>query len=201
MRCPPSSPPITARASTAFCSSPGPPIAIGSMPTIIAPAVMRTGRSRVLPASTQPARDAFVLHALAREGHEQDRIRGRNANRHDRAHQRWDAQGSARDKQHHHNAAAGAGKAQYDGERVDEILKIHHHQKINEHRRKHEPDAEAVEGRLHALRLPGKRKRVARLELASELSEYLVDLSGHAAKVAIGDARIDIVHRSYVVRG
>src|SRR5260221_12277936 len=44
------SPPITARASAAFCSSPGPPIAIGNMPTIIAAAVISTGRMRVCPA-------------------------------------------------------------------------------------------------------------------------------------------------------
>src|SRR5271168_4369504 len=44
-------PPMTARASAAFCSSPAPPIAIGIMPTIIAPAVISTGRMRVRPAS------------------------------------------------------------------------------------------------------------------------------------------------------
>src|ERR1700743_3258333 len=38
------SPPITARASEAFCSSPAPPIAIGIMPTIIAAAALSTGR-------------------------------------------------------------------------------------------------------------------------------------------------------------
>jgi hypothetical protein len=44
-------PPITARARAAFCSSPGPPIAIGIMPTIIAAAVINTGRMRVCPAA------------------------------------------------------------------------------------------------------------------------------------------------------
>jgi len=39
-----SNPPMTARASAACCSSPGPPIAIGTMPTIIAAAVINTGR-------------------------------------------------------------------------------------------------------------------------------------------------------------
>ena len=47
---PTATPPMTALASTAFCSSPGPPIAIGIMPTIIAAAVINTGRSRVVPA-------------------------------------------------------------------------------------------------------------------------------------------------------
>src|SRR5712675_935217 len=41
---------MTARASAAFCSSPGPPIAIGIIPTIIAAAVISTGRIRVRPA-------------------------------------------------------------------------------------------------------------------------------------------------------
>ena len=49
---PTSTPPITARASTAFCSSPAPPSAIGTMPTIIAAAVISTGRSRVVPADS-----------------------------------------------------------------------------------------------------------------------------------------------------
>src|ERR1700733_11963278 len=45
-------PPITARPRGAFCSPPSPnPNAIGIIPMIIARAVMRTGRKRVLPAS------------------------------------------------------------------------------------------------------------------------------------------------------
>src|SRR2546425_6519393 len=61
------SPPITARASAAFCSSPGPPIAIGNMPTIIAAAVISTGRMRVCPASRA------ARNALRRAGDEQHR--------------------------------------------------------------------------------------------------------------------------------
>src|ERR1700722_19024953 len=50
-------PPMTARASGAFCSPPSPmPSAIGSMPTIIAKAVMMIGRSRVDPAETAAAK-------------------------------------------------------------------------------------------------------------------------------------------------
>ena len=47
------SPPITARPNGAFCSPPSPkPSAIGTMPMIIARAVISTGRMRVYPAST-----------------------------------------------------------------------------------------------------------------------------------------------------
>ncbi len=46
------SPPITARPRGAFCSPPSPnPRAIGTMPMIIARAVISTGRNRVKPAS------------------------------------------------------------------------------------------------------------------------------------------------------
>src|SRR6202007_346540 len=47
------SPPITARPSGAFCSPPSPrPVAMGTIPMIIAKAVMMTGRIRTKPAST-----------------------------------------------------------------------------------------------------------------------------------------------------
>jgi len=46
-------PPITARPSGAFCSPPSPkPKAIGTIPMIIASAVISTGRTRVYPAET-----------------------------------------------------------------------------------------------------------------------------------------------------
>src|SRR5579859_3927724 len=55
-------PPMTARASGAFCSPPSPmPSAIGSMPMIIAHAVMIMGRSRVKPAVTAASRGATPL--------------------------------------------------------------------------------------------------------------------------------------------
>ncbi len=56
-------PPTTARPSGAFCSPPSPrPKAIGSMPMIIASAVINTGRRRVTPASiaaTTPLTPSF----------------------------------------------------------------------------------------------------------------------------------------------
>ncbi len=48
-----SNPPITARPRGAFCSPPSPrPIAMGSIPMIIAKAVISTGRNRANPACT-----------------------------------------------------------------------------------------------------------------------------------------------------
>src|SRR5579859_1511876 len=54
-----SRPPITARASGAFCSPPSPiPSAIGIMPRIMAPAVIRTGRRRVYPADIAATKES-----------------------------------------------------------------------------------------------------------------------------------------------
>src|SRR4029077_11791004 len=51
------SPPITARPSGAFCSPPSPtPTSMGTIPMIIASAVISTGRSRVFPASSAAPR-------------------------------------------------------------------------------------------------------------------------------------------------
>ena len=53
---PRASPPMTARPSGAFCSPPSPsPSDMGSMPRIIASAVISTGRRRVMPASERGA--------------------------------------------------------------------------------------------------------------------------------------------------
>src|ERR1700735_4282070 len=59
-------PPTTARAKAAFCSPPGSPIAIGSMPTIIAVAVISTGRIRGTPASPGASRGGFPASCSSR---------------------------------------------------------------------------------------------------------------------------------------
>src|SRR5947208_4681268 len=54
------SPPITARPSGAFCSPPSPkPKAMGSIPIIMAAAVMMTGRMRVWPAASAAERESI----------------------------------------------------------------------------------------------------------------------------------------------
>ena len=57
---------MTARASAAFCSSPAPPIAIGIMPTIIAAAVIRTGRIRVRPAAIAASKAVMPASCCSR---------------------------------------------------------------------------------------------------------------------------------------
>ena len=85
---------MTARPSGAFCSPPSPrPSDIGSMPMIIASAVMSTGRRRVMPAaSAAVARVAPDLALIVGEGDHEDAVRGRDADAHDRAHERGHAE-------------------------------------------------------------------------------------------------------------
>src|SRR4029079_4406706 len=111
-------PPITAWPSGAFCSPPSPrPSDIGSMPMIMASAVMTTGRQRTKPASMAAAagspsaasrsRAKLMTHTtlarpqpLAREADDQHRVGGRHAHAHDRAGQRRHRQRGAGGKQH-----------------------------------------------------------------------------------------------------
>ena len=61
------SPPITARPRGAFCSPPSPsPSAIGNMPIIIARAVIKTGRKRLVPASHADASGSIPCWRLLR---------------------------------------------------------------------------------------------------------------------------------------
>ena len=131
-----SRPPITARARAAFCSSPAAPIAIGIMPTIIAAAVISTGRMRVRPAAiaaSRALRPAWLL--LASEGDQQDRVRRSHADRHDGAHQRGDAERRAGGEQHGEDAAEGRRQRQQHDQRVAEVLVVDDHQQVDQHGR------------------------------------------------------------------
>ena len=85
-------PPMTARPFGAFCSPPSPRIsAMGSMPIIIASAVMHTGRSRVVAGNQR--RLPCILFGLTlaagfvREAHHEDAIRSGNTDGHQRPHE------------------------------------------------------------------------------------------------------------------
>ena len=74
---------------------------------------------------------AFQL-LLACEGHEQNRVRRSNADRHDRAHQRRHVQRGAGDEQHCDDAAKRRRQGQDHDERIAERLVVHDHQQIDE---------------------------------------------------------------------
>jgi len=84
------SPPMTARPRGAFCSPPSPsPKAIGSIPMIMAKAVISTGRKRVNPDSRAAVIGSLpAANCSAAKTHHQDAIGGRNAHAHDGAGER-----------------------------------------------------------------------------------------------------------------
>ena len=83
------SPPITARPSGAFCSPPSPrPRLMGSMPMIIATAVISTGRSRPVPASQAAVNGSMPSEqVVARKCDHQHGVRRGHAQAHDGPHQ------------------------------------------------------------------------------------------------------------------
>src|ERR1700757_3063345 len=82
-------PPITARPRGAFCSPPSPSAsAMGSMPMIMARAVISTGRKREAGPPRLHRGDHRVtvfVKPLAGEGHHQDRVGGGHPHAHDGA--------------------------------------------------------------------------------------------------------------------
>src|SRR6266849_911867 len=89
-----SRPPITARPKGAFCSPPSPsPSAIGTIPMIMASAVIRTGRKRVKPACMAADRTLPLIRLFPGKAHDQNAVRSGDPHAHDRPHKCRNAQG------------------------------------------------------------------------------------------------------------
>ena len=109
------------------------------------------------------ARAAILLG----ERHEQDRIRHRNANRHDRAHERLNVQTRARQQQHEQHSADHRGYRRKDDERQLQRLKVRRKQQIDHQHREQQTHSKirqrlfhrtdlTADGDLHAARqFPG----------------------------------------------
>src|SRR5262249_23386882 len=94
---------------------------------------------------------------------EENGIRRCDADRHDRAHQRGDAERRAGDEQHRDDAAQGCRQRQDYYEGVAEILVVEDHEQIDEYGRKQQSDAQIAKGIAHALDLTRNLDRVAGL--------------------------------------
>ena len=82
------------------------------MPMIIASAVMMTGRRRVIPAASAAlVRVAPDGALIVGEGDDEDAVRGRHADAHDRPHERRHAQRRVREKEHPGDAGERARAA------------------------------------------------------------------------------------------
>ena len=130
---------------------------------------------------------------LVGKGHEQDRIGRGDADRHDRAHQRGNAERRAGDEQHDEDAAEGRRQRQQHHQRIAEVLIVHHHEQEHEHGGEQDADAEIAEAVFHALDLAGDCDVVAWLELRLQLVDDLLDLGCDAAEITVLDAGIDVV--------
>ena len=162
-------PPMTARASTAFCSSPGSPIAIGIIPTIIAAAVMSTGRIRVSPAS-RAASCAHLPASRCSRAKVTSRIEFADAT--PTAMMAPISEGTFRVVSVTNSIVRMPAFRQREdhNERIDEALIIYHHKHINEYRGEDETKPEVPERRRHALDLaPDESNVIARRQLRLEL--------------------------------
>ena len=88
-----------------------------------------------------------------------------------------------------------AGSARMTTNGIAEILVVHDHQQIDEHRGEQQADAEIDERAVHALDLADHLDGVAGLELLLQIVDDLADLAGDAAEIAVLDARIDFIDR------
>ena len=80
-------------------------------------------------------------------------------------------------------------------ERIAEVLIVHDHQQIDEHRGEQQADAEIAESVVHALDLSDHLNRIAGLELLLQLGDDLVDVGCDAAEIAALHAGIDLIDR------
>src|SRR5580704_3259386 len=190
------SPPITARASAAFCSSPGPPIAIGIMPTTIAAAVISTGRMRVWPASTA-ARNALLPLSCCSRANVTSRMEFAEAT--PTAMIAPISEGTLSVVPVMNSIVMMpqkvAGSARITTNGSPEILIVDDHEQIDKHCRKQQSDAQIPEGIAHALDLPEDLDHVAGLELLLQLADDLADVARNAAEIAALHVGIDVVHR------
>ena len=139
---------MTARPSGADCAPPSPkPIAIGIMPKIIAAAVIRIARRRLL-APSRAASNSGVSFAprMLGEGDQQNRVGDRDADRHDRAHERLNVQRGAGEPQHQQHAAQHRGNGQHDGQRQADGLEVGGQQQEDHQNRQQQTDAQAGDG-------------------------------------------------------
>ena len=185
---------MTARASAAFCSSPGAPIAMGTMPTIIAAAVISTGLIRVCPASIAASKADLPASCCSR---------AKVTSRMEFAEATPTAMIAPINegtlsvvpvmnsivRMPHKRRRQG----QNDHERVAEILIVHDHQEVDEHGGEQETHSEIPESIVHALDLADDLDVVSRRKLFLEIGHDRTDLAGDASEIAALHACIDLV--------
>ena len=196
-----SRPPITARPRGAFCSPPSPrPSAIGTMPMIMASAVIMTGRNRVFPASmaafTASPCSANLL--LGKRNHK-NAVRRGHPYAHERSHKCRHAQRGAGEEEHEHDAGHGRGKRGDDDEGIEPGLKVHHDQQVDKHDGSRKPGNESRIGFVHGVNLTAYGDEgPARKSLAIAVDDAR-NIAACGSQIAVLDSSIDIDHTADIV--
>src|SRR5882762_472286 len=194
------SPPITARPSGAFCSPPSPmPSAMGTMPMIIASAVINTGRKRVTPAcraaweASSPASMRWraklttrTLLAVATPMHMIAPVRAGTLT------------GVCVRNSIHTIPPRAAGRAVMMMNGSSQDWKFTD-QQVDQHDRGREPEQQTCERLGHGLHLAAHGDLRAVWQGMLRVGEQLVDLRGHEPEVGPLDGSEDVDHRSGVV--
>ena len=82
-----------------------------------------------------------------------------------------------------------------DDERIEPRLEVDDHEQVDEQDGEDEAEAEADEGRVHALDLPAHRDRVTGRQLGPQLARDPLDGGRHAAEIAFLHVGVDVEDR------
>ena len=172
------------------------------MPTIIARAVINTGRSRVDPAASAAPRASSpsrrcsfakvtirMLLAVATPMHMIAPIRAGTLS------------GRLGQEQGPEDAGQRPGQRGQDDERVEPRLEVHHHQEVDEQDREHQPGRQPEERAVHALHLAADHDRAAARQALPGRVHDLLDVGRDRPEVTALDVGVDVVGRLDVVVG
>ena len=191
---------MTARPSGAFCSPPSPsPSAIGTMPMIMASAVIKTGRRRMWPAAIAasiavlPSRSCSLAKVIIRMLLAVATPTLAIAPIIDSTLKVVCVRNSI-----HKMPANAPGNASDNDERIGPRLEVDDHQEVNERGGEDEAEAELAERGVHAFDLAAHVDRAARRKFRAKLVNDFHDLIGNATEIRALDVGVDVEHRLHV---
>src|SRR2546426_662769 len=179
-------PPITARPRGAFCSPPSPrPTAIGTMPMIMARAVMSTGRMRTKPASIAASR-AFLPSSICSRANETIKMLLAVATpMHMIAPgKEGPFNGGGGSSSGQAKPRKGAGQCRNNDEGIKPRLEVHDNQQVCEHDGPKQSNGETCEGTLHGLDLTASDDVAAFWQILFNGLHTLFHFVSDAAEVA-----------------
>src|SRR5262249_15379468 len=133
------------------------------------------------------------------EVNQQDAVGRGDADRHNRAHHRRDADGRLRYKQHPDDAGERAGQSHHDNERIEPGLKIDGYQQVDEDGGERQSNAQARKRGPHRFDLTAHVEGRAPWQFRWHFGQDLVHFARDPGEVAVLHAGKDVQSRLYVV--